>query len=91
MKYKILDIKNYDNIIDNYLENFADEFDCLSSKAMIKNRKAQFTELVKPIFINELEEQFNKYPETLKEYENKRNGVYVSKVGVKVIIEEKKE
>lgn len=91
MKYKVLDIKNYDNIIDNYLENFADEFNYLSSKGMIEDRKAQFTELVKPIFINELEEGFNKDPEILKRFENKGNGVYVSKAGVKAIIEEKEE
>lgn len=91
MRYKVLDIENFDNIIDGYLENFADEFDYLSSKGMIEDRKAQFTELVEPIFINELEEQFNKYPETLKGYENKGNGVYVSKAGVKVIIEEREQ
>lgn len=52
MRYKVLDIENFDNIIDGYLENFADEFDYLSSKGMIEDRKAQFTELVEPIFIN---------------------------------------
>lgn len=32
MKYKVLDIKNYDEMIDEYLESFAEEFDYDSSK-----------------------------------------------------------
>lgn len=39
MKYRILDLKNYESIVDEYLEVFADEFDYDSSKEMVKERK----------------------------------------------------
>lgn len=56
------------------------------------NRKSKFKEFIKPVLINELEHQLNEYPEILEEnFENKGNGIYVSKAGVKVIIEEKEE
>lgn len=93
MKYKILDINNYDEMVDDYLEDFSEEFNYVSSKKMVMNRKSKFKKFIKPVLINELEHQLNEYPEILEEnFENKGNGIYVSKVGgVKVIIEEKEE
>ena len=93
MKYKVLDINNYDEMVDDYLEDFSEEFNYVSSKKMVMNRKSKFKKFIKPVLINELEHQLNEYPEILEEnFENKGNGIYVSKVGgVKVIIEEKKE
>lgn len=91
MKYKVLDIENFDNIIDGYLENFADEFDYDSSKEMVKKRKKQFIEFIKPIFINEVENELNENPEILNEsFENKGNGVYVSNTGVEFVLKEEK-
>lgn len=90
MKYKVLDINNYDEMVDDYLESFSEEFDYVSSKKMVMNRKSKFKEFIKPVLINEFEHQLNEYPEILEEdFENKGNGIYVSKAGVKVIIEEK--
>ena len=92
MKYKVLDINNYDEVVDDYLEGFSEEFNYVSSKKMVMNRKSKFKEFIKPVLINELEHQLNEYPEILEEnFENKGNGIYVSKAGVKVIIEKKKE
>ena len=92
MKYKVLDINNYDEVVDDYLEGFSEEFNYVSSKKMVMNRKSKFKEFIKPVLINELEHQLNEYPEILEEnFENKGNGIYVSKAGVKVIIEEKEE
>ena len=92
MKYKVLDINNYDEMVDDYLEGFSEEFNYASSKKMVMNRKSKFKKFIKPVLINELEHQLNEYPEILEEnFENKGNGIYVSKAGVKVIIEEKEE
>lgn len=92
MKYKVLDINNYDEVVDDYLEGFSEEFNYVSSKKMVMNRKSKFKEFIKPVLINELEHQLNEYPEILEEnFENKGNGIYVFETGVKVIIEKKKE
>lgn len=32
MKYKVLDINNYDEMVDDYLEGFSEEFNYASSK-----------------------------------------------------------
>lgn len=91
MKYRILDLKNYESIVDEYLEVFADEFDYDSSKEMVKERKKQFIEFIKPIFINEVENELNENPEILNEsFENKGNGVYVSDTGVEFVLKEEK-
>ena len=92
MKYKVLDINNYDEVVDDYLEGFSEEFNYVSSKKMVMNRKSKFKEFIKPVLINELEHQLNEYPEILEEnFENKGNGIYVFETRVKVIIEKKKE
>lgn len=89
MKYKVLDIDNYDEMIEEYLESFAEEFDYDSSKRMVKDGKEKFKEFIKPILINEFEQQLNEYPEILEEdFENKGNGVYVSDTGVEFMLEE---
>ena len=92
MKYKILNLKNFESVIDEYLEFFSDEFDYDSSKEMVKGRKKQFIEFVKPIFINELENEFSENPEILNEsFENKGNGIYVSNTGVELLLKEEEE
>ncbi|MGX5378229.1 hypothetical protein ACWCL1_08300 [Ligilactobacillus sp. LYQ135] len=89
-KIKILKIENYDDVINDCLENLANEFDYNSSKKMLENRKAQFIKFIEPIFKNELQEEFNKNPEILKKnFKNEGNGVYISNTGVKLTIEEK--
>lgn len=90
MKYKVLDIDNYDEMINEYLEDFAEEFDYDSSKKMVMDGKDKFKKFIKPILINEFEQQLNEYPELLKKaFESKGNGVYVSDDGVEFILEKK--
>lgn len=57
-------------------------------KKMVMDNKDKFKEFIKPILINEFEQQLTEHPEVLEEFENKGNGVYVSNTGVEFVLEE---
>lgn len=87
MKYKVLDMNNIDKMVEEFLEDFAENFDYESSKKMIFESKDKFIKWIKPILINDFEHDINDNPEILENFENKGNGVYVSDTGVEVTLQ----
>lgn len=88
MVYKVLDISNYDDMINEYLDEFKEEFDYDSSKEMVMKGKDKFKKFIKPIIINEFNHQLNDYPDLLENaFTYKGNNTYISDMGAKFIIE----
>lgn len=91
MKYKILDINNYDKIVDAFLETFKEEFYYDSTKELVMKGKDKFKEFTKPIIINELNQQLNEYPDLLdKFFKRTDDNTYTDNTGLtlKVVVDD---
>lgn len=93
MTYKVINIANFDDQVDDYLDNFKDEFESEKAQAMIDERKPQFIAFLKPIFMQEIEDQINQDPAIFKHFKpqgttSDGNQQYVTDMGVDITIKE---